>query len=153
MVERLKRIASILIILVLVFQMVGCGTIFYPERKGQISGRIDPVVAVADAIGLLFFIIPGVIAFAVDFSTGAIYLPSSSRSSLDINDLRHVKFDPEQSDVATIEKIIKEETGYDVKLDGDDVRISELKSTDDMMMRFAEVMPEIENSRASLAMK
>ena len=28
-----------------------------------------------DAVGLLLFFLPGVIAFAVDFSTGAIYLP------------------------------------------------------------------------------
>src|SRR5215472_17337813 len=52
-----------------------CGTILYPERRGQPRGPLDPGVVVLDAIGLLFFIIPGVIAFAVDFSTGAIYLP------------------------------------------------------------------------------
>ncbi|WP_445397896.1 hypothetical protein [Zobellella sp. An-6] len=56
-------------------QLAACGTIFYPERKGQISGRIDPVVAIANGIGLLFFIVPGVVAFAVDFSNGTIYLP------------------------------------------------------------------------------
>ena len=151
MVEHLKRIASVLIIVILVIQMVGCGTILYPERKGQISGKIDPGVAVLDAVGLLFFIIPGVIAFAVDFSTGAIYLPSSSSSSLDINDLRHVKFDPERSDMATIERIIKEETGYDVNLDGDNVQVSKLESIDDMMRRFADVLLGIESSRATLA--
>ncbi|AEY01578.1 hypothetical protein GU3_09110 [Oceanimonas sp. GK1] len=56
-------------------QLAACGTIFYPERKGQKSGRIDPVVAIADGVGLLFFLVPGVIAFAVDFSNGTIYLP------------------------------------------------------------------------------
>ncbi|WP_237332801.1 hypothetical protein [Zobellella iuensis] len=60
---------------VLTTQLAACGTIFYPERKGQISGRIDPVVAIANGIGLLFFIVPGVVAFAVDFSNGTIYLP------------------------------------------------------------------------------
>ena len=35
-------------------------------------------MAVLDGIGLLFFIIPGVIAFAVDFSNGTIYLPGTA---------------------------------------------------------------------------
>ncbi|MFH7587329.1 MULTISPECIES: hypothetical protein [Oceanimonas] len=60
---------------ILTTQLAACGTIFYPERKGQRSGRIDPVVAIADGVGLLFFLVPGVIAFAVDFSNGTIYLP------------------------------------------------------------------------------
>ncbi|MCW7753202.1 hypothetical protein OOT00_04285 [Desulfobotulus sp. H1] len=61
---------------------VGCGTLLYPERRHQAlqvdpAGRqIDPAVAVMDAACLIFFIIPGLVAFAVDFATGAIYLPS-----------------------------------------------------------------------------
>ncbi len=55
----------------------GCGTLLYPERRGQKGGRIDPAVAILDGIGLLFFIIPGAVAFAVDFATGAIYLPGT----------------------------------------------------------------------------
>ena len=53
----------------------GCGTIFYPERKGQPAGPIDWKIVALDGIGLLFFFVPGVIAFAVDFNNGAIYLP------------------------------------------------------------------------------
>ena len=51
----------------------GCGTIFYPENRGKTS-NINVTVAVLDGIGLIFFVIPGVIAYAVDFTTGAIYL-------------------------------------------------------------------------------
>jgi len=54
----------------------GCGTILYPERKGQPAGPIDWKIVALDGIGLLFFFVPGVIAFAVDFVTGAIYLPA-----------------------------------------------------------------------------
>lgn len=54
-----------------------CGTIMYPERKGQIDGKIDPTVAILNGIGLLLFLVPGVIAFAVDFSNGTIYLPGT----------------------------------------------------------------------------
>lgn len=56
--------------------LTGCGTILYPERRGQPGGPIDWKVVALDGVFLLLFVIPGVIAFAVDFSTGAIYLPS-----------------------------------------------------------------------------
>lgn len=53
-----------------------CGTLIHPERVGQPRmGRIDPAVAILDGLGLLLFLIPGIIAFVVDFSTGAIFLP------------------------------------------------------------------------------
>jgi len=59
-----------------VLNLTACGTILYPERVGQQkTGRIDPAVAILDGVGLLVFIIPGLIAYAVDFSNGTIYLP------------------------------------------------------------------------------
>ena len=64
-----------------------------------------------------------------------------------------MKFDPKHYTNATIEKIIKEETGYTVKLDQDNMQISRLKSIDDMMMSFAEVLPGINNNRIVLSMK
>lgn len=72
---RLKALASILLSTTLVTQLTACGTVFYPERRGQISGEIDPGVAILNGIGLLFYVVPGLIAFAVDFTTGAIYFP------------------------------------------------------------------------------
>ncbi|SDR90853.1 hypothetical protein SAMN05216198_0741 [Halopseudomonas litoralis] len=71
----LKALASILLGTTLVTQLTACGSIFYPERRGQISGEIDPGVAILNGMGLLFYVIPGLIAFAVDFTTGAIYFP------------------------------------------------------------------------------
>lgn len=56
----------------------GCGTVLYPERKGQPKGQLDVGIVLLDAVWLLVGIIPGVIAFAVDFSNGCIYLPSGS---------------------------------------------------------------------------
>ena len=75
----LRPLAALLII-TLSAQLSACGTLFYPERRGQISGQIDPAIAAMNAIGVLFFVIPGLIAFAVDFSTGAIYMPGSRYS-------------------------------------------------------------------------
>jgi hypothetical protein len=122
----------------------------YPERRGQKGGRIDAGVAVMDGICLLLFIIPGVIAYAVDFSNGTIYLPGTARGPLDI---KQVKFDPKHYTNATIEKIIKKETGYTVKLSQDNMKISRLRSIEEMMMRFAEVLPGINNNRIALSMK
>jgi len=70
------------LVLACAFLLQACGTILYPERKGQIDGRIDVGVALLDGLGLLLFLVPGVIAFAVDFSTGAIYLPGGERAEL-----------------------------------------------------------------------
>lgn len=54
----------------------GCGSILHGERCGQPHSRdIDWKIAALDGLGLLLFFIPGVVAFAVDFYTGAIYLP------------------------------------------------------------------------------
>lgn len=71
-IQRLTMFSSISM---LVTALTACGTILHPERKGQVSGRIDPAIAVLDGVGLLLYFIPGVIAFAVDFSNGTIYLP------------------------------------------------------------------------------
>lgn len=77
MVKKLIKGARILIVAVLMVQLTGCGTILYPERKGQKNGTLDSGVVVLDAIGLLIFVVPGVIAFLLDFSNGTIYLPGT----------------------------------------------------------------------------
>jgi hypothetical protein len=55
--------------------VAGCGMILYPERRGQPAGRLDWGVVLLDGVGLSLFFIPGVVAFAVDFASGTIYLP------------------------------------------------------------------------------
>jgi hypothetical protein len=83
-----KSLALVLCGLLLV-QLAGCGTLIYPERRGQTSGDIDPTVAILDGIGLLFFLLPGLVAFAIDFSTGAIYLPGGQRSKDKLNKMKN----------------------------------------------------------------
>lgn len=68
--------------------LAGCGTILYPERKGQGSGRLDPAIVMLDGLGLLLFLIPGVIAFAVDFSNDTIYLPGRRADAGDVTEVR-----------------------------------------------------------------
>jgi hypothetical protein len=60
----------------------GCGSLLHRERVNQPhSNDLDWKIVALDGLGLLLFFIPGVIAFAVDFYTGAIYMPYESPSS------------------------------------------------------------------------
>lgn len=117
----------------LAIQTAGCGTILHPERRGQRGGRLDVGVVILDAIGLLFFVIPGVIAFAVDFSNGTIYLPGGGRGILS-----EVRFDPKAGDPkAAVEAILLARTGRAVKLDQPGVEVVALGSLDEARARFA----------------
>lgn len=132
---------------VLIVQFTGCGTILYPERKGQKSGRIDAGVAVLDGIGLLLFIVPGVIAFAVDFNNGTIYLPGTRTSALHRNGIKQIKFDPARTSRTNIERIVQEQTGTAVIFDQPDMRITKLKSSDDIVAQFVKVFSRMRDDR------
>jgi len=97
----------------LVFELAGCGTIIYPERRGQASGKIDPAVVIMDGIGLLFWVIPGLVAFAVDFATGAIYSPSG-RFSVAPEVLKPAINEAGEIDTVQLQEIIKQQTGRDL---------------------------------------
>lgn len=124
----LRRGLTGLVLGVSITALAGCGTLFHPERKGQVSGHIDPVVAIANGVGLLFFIVPGVVAYAVDFSNGTIYLPSD-RSSAGVDTLRL----EEGMDVARLERLLSEKTGKPVSLDDELVRVEEVDSLDEAL--------------------
>lgn len=115
----------------LAIQTAGCGTILHPERRGQRGGRLDVGIVVLDAIGLLFFVIPGVIAFAVDFSNGTIYLPGGGRGILS-----EVRFDKSGDPKAAVEAILLARTGRAVKLDQPDAEVVALGSLDEVRARF-----------------
>src|SRR5262245_56682145 len=109
------RISCAVLSATLLSQLTACGTIFYPDRRGQIDGRIDRAVAVFDAIGLLFYIIPGLIAFGVDFATGAIYLPEG-KYSVAPEKLKDAVGPDGSVDRAKLKAIIERETGRDLPL-------------------------------------
>ena len=151
MTKTLDNALRLFVCAVFSMQLMGCGTLMYPERRGQKAGSLDAGVAVLDGIGLLFGIIPGVIAFAVDFSNGTIYLPSHLRiSSLDLKNIKEVKFDPKHTSLASIERIIRNETGYEVTFAQDNIRLSKLKSLKEMMVQFAKAQSVVENDRIAL---
>jgi hypothetical protein len=65
-----KNLVIWAMIAVFIFSATGCATIFYPERQGQVGGRVDIVMLCVDLV--IFW--PGLV---IDFITGAIYLPNS----------------------------------------------------------------------------
>ena len=127
----MKNHLSLLLGAALVVQSLACGTIMYPDRRGQRGGRIDAGVAVLDGIGLLFFIIPGVIAFAVDFGDGAIYMPSGAHG------MSRFRIDPKGDERAAVEAIVRAKTGYPVSLDQENLETVALASVDELPGRFA----------------
>jgi hypothetical protein len=134
--KKAKNMLGILLCLAMLAQTTGCGYVLYPERRGQTGGRIDAGVAVMDGICLFLFIVPGIVAFAVDFSTGAIYL-SHTKSSLDQPGAPLAAFDPKHFTNADIERIIKRETGHNIRLDQADMRVIRLGSLAEMGKYFA----------------
>jgi hypothetical protein len=138
MIKKLLETLRALICFVVIFQLAGCGTILYPERRGQKTGNIDPGIAILDAIGLFFFIIPGLVAFGVDFTTGTIYLPAKPGTSLDRKGIKQIAFNPKYCNPATIERIIAKETGHKVRLAQNNMKIAKLHSVDDMMALLAD---------------
>ena len=122
----MRKTISAFLILFLTSQLVACGTILYPNRRGQTSGRIDPGVAILDGVGLLFFIIPGAIAFGVDFTTGAIYLPAGHHSAVRIP--VHPHDANGKISKADIERAIHKATGKTVQFSNAQMRAFRMSS-------------------------
>ena len=101
----------------LVTQLTACGTLLYPERRGQTNGQLDIGVVALDAIGLLFFFVPGVVAFGVDFVTGAIYLPGGGVASLSEDEMNSIKNGPDSIDVEKFKTLMAQRS--DIKLPND----------------------------------
>lgn len=138
MQQALRRWLAGAMVGVSIVALSGCGTLFYPERKGQLSGDVDPVVAIANSVGLLFFIVPGVIAYVVDFSNGTIYLPSHNSASVDVHHLN------DAMDVASLEKLLSDKAGQPVSLESELVMIEEVDSLDEAlaMVRMSGVLDD-----------
>ncbi|BCB08164.1 hypothetical protein Q8G38_02010 [Halomonas venusta] len=138
MQQAVRRWLTGAIVGVSIVTLSGCGTLFHPERKGQLSGNVDPVVAIANGVGLLFFIVPGVIAYAVDFSNGTIYLPSASSASVDIHHL------DDAMDVASLEKLLSDKAGQPISLANELLMMEEVASLDEAlaMVRMSGVLDE-----------
>jgi hypothetical protein len=116
-----SRVIAGVLAATLLSQLAACGTLFYPDRRGQIEGRVDPVVAGLNAIGILFYVLPGLIAFAIDFTTGAIYLPDG-KYAVAPEHLQDAIGADGKVDNSKLKAIIQRETGKSLPLDHPNLR-------------------------------
>ena len=126
----------------------GCGLLLHPERQGTRGGNLDPAIVLLDGIGLFFFLVPGIIAFAVDFVQGTIYMGGSGGR-------RHLTGDlPPDADAlagmkmikingpltkANIEAAIARELGRPVDITSDLVQVQAIDPRARQTMQFAGV--------------
>jgi hypothetical protein len=63
------------IVAMLLFALTACGTLLKDTRGGPPAGggKLDTKIVLLDAIGLLFVLVPGIVAFAIDYSNGTLY--------------------------------------------------------------------------------
>ncbi|MEN4828065.1 polyribonucleotide nucleotidyltransferase [Pseudomonas sp. P39-UII1] len=112
-----SRVIGGALIATLLTQLTACGTLFYPDRRGQIEGKVDPVIVALDAIGILFYVIPGLIAFGVDFATGAIYYPGGTTAQVSPEKLREAVSPDGKVDNLKLQAILESELGQRLPLD------------------------------------
>ncbi|SEM94189.1 hypothetical protein SAMN04487857_107130 [Pseudomonas sp. ok272] len=128
------RLIGGVLVAALLTQMTACGSIFYPDRRGQIDGKIDPAIAVLDAVGLLFYVIPGLIAFAVDFTTGAIYFEPGKTAQVDPQTLKPAVNADGTVDPHKLQAILQSELGRNLPLD--DPRLIQHKGSAQQLAMF-----------------
>jgi hypothetical protein len=139
--KQFAKFVCVIVSMVLILQLAGCGTIIYPERRGQTGGRIDVGIAILDAVGLLFFIIPGLVAFGVDFTTGAIYLPGGHHKSVspEAETMTVVRVHPRDLNNKRIEEIVKKHTGCSTRFSLNDAEVYGLEDANDVAVKLAEL--------------
>ena len=143
--DRSFRHALILtLVACLLLQMAACGVIIHPERKGQTTrDRIDPAIAILDGIGLLFFIIPGLVAYAVDFHYGTIYLPEGGAQVEPGQERKIVaiQMDPDDMSRAKIMAAVAERTGLQLDADRESVHVYRMGSLEEIWSGSLVVIP------------
>jgi hypothetical protein len=139
----MNKIFYAVISMVLIIQLSACGYFLYPERRGQpTQGRIDPAIATLDALGLLLFIVPGVIAFAVDITNGTLYFPSGRPHSSSSNENEHMKMirvNPGELNQNLIEEIVKNHTGVSIRLDQKNMEIYQLDKSENVEAKLIDL--------------
>ena len=126
-----RQLIACSLIITFTLSISACGTVMFPERKGQINGQIDTQVAILNSIGLLFYLVPGVVAFAVDFNNGTIYLPGTQgRVDSDTDELQIVR-SQQKIDNFFLETMLQDKMNIAVDLEQDNIVVQQLARLDD----------------------
>ena len=139
--KQLVMFVCLIVSVALIIQLAGCGIILYPERRGQTSGRIDIGIAILDGCWLFLFIIPGLVAYGVDFTTGGIYMPGGRRGSKspDAENMTVIHVDPKELNNKTIEDVVRKYMGYSTDLCLSNAEIYAVDSPDEIATALAEL--------------
>lgn len=129
-----SRVTGGVLIAALLTQLTACGTLFYPDRRGQIEGKVDPVIVALNAIGILFYVIPGLIAFGIDFATGAIYLPGGSTAQIAPDTLRQAIDADGKVNNVRLQAILERELGQHLPLN--DPRLIQHKGSSEQLAMY-----------------
>lgn len=135
MTTRLKRCLSTVILVALLVSLTSCGYFLYPERRGQQKSDFDYPILILDGSSLLFaavagqavIAVVGVVALAVDFTSGSVYLPArNNKTKAEV-----FPFDNSRPLAkADLESILTEYTGSPVQITGDAIKVVDVCSLD-----------------------
>ena len=122
----------------------GCGTLMYPERRGQgRGGRIDWTVAGMDAIGLVLFLIPGVIAFGVDYYNGTLFCPESEDTAA-AGRLKRIPLPVSDPSKEQIAQVISAASGKQITLQDGTYVTQRLNTLDDFWLTHQQLLARVE---------
>jgi hypothetical protein len=96
----------------------------------------------------LLFFVPGVIAFAVDFTNGTIYLPPEDAccaKPVDLAEMTAVHVDPRSLDERKIESVLASHRGRQVRLAADPLRIRPVRRGREFRAAYAEMLSDGEH--------
>ena len=131
MISRLKRFLSTVILVTMLVSLTSCGYFLYPERRYQQKGELDYPIVILDGSSLLFAAVTGqaaiavigVVALAVDFTSGSVYLPAKDKKA----GLEVFPFDNTRPLAkADLESILSEYSGSPVHIDADSIAVVDM---------------------------
>ena len=135
MTSRVKRCLAAGILIVMLMSMTSCGYFLYPERRGKAKGELDFPILILDGSSLLFaavagqavIAVVGIVALAVDFTSGSVYLPTKDKKA----GLEVFPFDNSRPLArADLESILSEYTGSPVHIEEGSIRVVDGGSID-----------------------
>ena len=114
----MKKAISCALAASFVFAATGCGTLFRSDRIGKSSSdRIDPAIMILDCCGLLFGLIPGVVALVLDFNNKTIYYSSSEVAGIPGSTENMVAIQVEDMSEEAIAAALSEALGREIRYD------------------------------------
>jgi len=102
-----------------------------PGGMAAVPPTIERRLTVLDRMGLLFFMVLGVLAYAVDFATGTLYLPkrATHNGHFDIAAATAVDTGRVNRDDAGLRQVIRVHTGQETSMSDPAVRVRRAEST------------------------